>query len=224
MPVWPKAQISGFTLEAARISIRSRLSVSLNTTRTTRRSLLRHRQTWTILLMVAKTRIRLISFLSFPGLWARMSMVSVLPIISRSAYSLSRTLPIPSQYFINGYWPTHRYWGDPSLRLIGVDNDTTGDNFPPSFAPIFLDFDTGEWVYFLILGLYSQEDTPRTPINITHPIHLHGHDFVILAQGNTTFDPAVVKPNLNNPTRRDVAMLPAAGYLWIAFQVDNPGA
>lgn len=115
-------------------------------------------------------------------------------------------------------------WEDPSLRLIGVDNDTTGDNFPPSFAPIFLDFDTGEWVYFLILGFYSQEDTPRTPINITHPIHLHGHDFVILAQGNTTFDPAVVKPNLNNPTRRDVAMLPVAGYLWIAFQVDNPGA
>jgi len=118
-------------------------------------------------------------------------------------------------------------WEKPSLRLIGADNDTTGDNFPSSFAPIFLDFDTGEWVYFLILGLYSENDTQRpnrTAINATHPIHLHGHDFVILAQGNTTFDPTVVKPNLNNPTRRDVAMLPASGYLWIAFQVDNPGA
>jgi hypothetical protein len=115
-------------------------------------------------------------------------------------------------------------WEDPSLRLIAIDNDTTGDNFPPSLAPIFLDFDTGEWVYFLILGVYSQEDTPRTHLPVAHPIHLHGHDFVILAQGNTTFNPTVVKPNLNNPTRRDVAMLPANGYLWIAFQVDNPGA
>lgn len=29
--------------------------------------------------------------------------------------------------------------------------------------------------------------------------------------------------NLSNPPRRDVAMLPAAGYLAIAFQNDNPG-
>ena len=28
----------------------------------------------------------------------------------------------------------------------------------------------------------------------------------------------------NNPTRRDVAMLPAGGWLALAFQTDNPGA
>ncbi len=115
-------------------------------------------------------------------------------------------------------------WEKPSLRLIGVDNDTTLDTFPPSYAPISLPFETGEWVYFIIIGNFTVEDTPRSPIVAAHPIHLHGHDFVILAQGSETFDPAVVKPNLENPTRRDVAMLPAGGYLWIAFQVDNPGA
>lgn len=115
-------------------------------------------------------------------------------------------------------------WEEPSLRLIAVDNDTTLDNFPAPYAPISLDFETGEWVYFIIVGNFSQADTPRATVPVAHPIHLHGHDFVILAQGNTTFDPAVVKPNLNNPTRRDVAMLPVNGYLWIAFQIDNPGA
>lgn len=54
------------------------------------------------------------------------------------------------------------------------------------------------------------------------PSHLHGHDFVILAQGDEKYTPDV-KLNLNNPTRRDVAMLPIGGYVVIAFIVDNPG-
>lgn len=30
--------------------------------------------------------------------------------------------------------------------------------------------------------------------------------------------------NGNNPVRRDVAMLPAAGWMLLAFKTDNPGA
>lgn len=30
--------------------------------------------------------------------------------------------------------------------------------------------------------------------------------------------------NGNNPVRRDVTMLPAAGWLLLAFKTDNPGA
>ena len=33
-----------------------------------------------------------------------------------------------------------------------------------------------------------------------------------------------MKLNLNNPTRRDVALLPVNGYLVIGFQMNNPGA
>ena len=33
-----------------------------------------------------------------------------------------------------------------------------------------------------------------------------------------------MKLNLNNPPRRDVALLPANGYLVLAFKSDNPGA
>lgn len=56
-----------------------------------------------------------------------------------------------------------------------------------------------------------------------HPIHLHGHDFYLLGTGSGVFsDPAVLK--YSNPMRRDVAMLPANGWLVIGFVTDNPGA
>ena len=60
--------------------------------------------------------------------------------------------------------------------------------------------------------------------NAPHPIHLHGHDFyIIAAQSGATYDSSVPL-NLVNPPRRDVAMLPSAGFLVIAFEADNPGA
>jgi hypothetical protein len=49
---------------------------------------------------------------------------------------------------------------------------------------------------------------------------------VILGQGYGAFNRSNITPNTKNPARRDVAMLPGGsegGYLWIAFQVDNPG-
>lgn len=54
-------------------------------------------------------------------------------------------------------------------------------------------------------------------------MHLHGHDFALLQQSkhNTTVNPP--KPNLHNPPRRDVVLLPSGGYVIIAFKADNPG-
>ncbi|KAI1839472.1 hypothetical protein JX266_014317 [Neoarthrinium moseri] len=69
------------------------------------------------------------------------------------------------------------------------------------------------FVYFVI----------QSQLALTHPIHLHGHDFWVLAQeadANFTDSSAL---QLSNPVRRDVAMLPASGYLVIAFVTDNPG-
>ncbi|KAH7348341.1 multicopper oxidase [Rhexocercosporidium sp. MPI-PUGE-AT-0058] len=75
---------------------------------------------------------------------------------------------------------------------------------------------------------------------VAHPIHLHGHDMFVLgisdpsdiapAPANGTAKPTYFTAdniddlNFDNPTRRDVAMLPANGWLVIAFQTDNPGA
>ena len=98
-------------------------------------------------------------------------------------------------------------WSSPTLEQI-----LNGTNFTTQDHVIEVD-NADEWVYFVI------DTTNAQP----HPIHLHGHDFYILAQGDGTFsnDTAL---NLTNPPRRDVAMLPGAGYLVIAFVTDNPGA
>lgn len=55
-------------------------------------------------------------------------------------------------------------------------------------------------------------------------MHLHGHDFSLLGQGNGTFDASTATLNYDNPTRRDTAMLIENGWTVIAFVTDNPGA
>ncbi|KAH9885346.1 probing oxygen channels in Melanocarpus Albomyces laccase [Xylariomycetidae sp. FL2044] len=63
---------------------------------------------------------------------------------------------------------------------------------------------------------------------LDHPMHLHGHDFLVLGASakNAGAFTAADKGQLraSNPVRRDVTMLPAGGWLVLAFQVDNPGA
>lgn len=57
-------------------------------------------------------------------------------------------------------------------------------------------------------------------------MHLHGHDFAILAQMNgTEFNISRGMPELklNNPPRRDTALLDSDGYLLIAFKPVSAG-
>jgi hypothetical protein len=86
-----------------------------------------------------------------------------------------------------------------------------------------------QWIKLLI----SASQLPNRPKKglfpaVAHPIHLHGHDFALLSQcAGTKEKPcdaseAIIK--LDNPPRRDVALLPENGYLIIAFKADNPGA
>jgi hypothetical protein len=58
----------------------------------------------------------------------------------------------------------------------------------------------------------------------TVQVHLHGHDFALIAQKNETYDPTKKIDIPDNPIRRDVIMLPPKGYVVIAFKADNPGA
>lgn len=113
-------------------------------------------------------------------------------------------------------------WENPSLEALAVNASAA---LLPATAPIILDYPTGEWVYFVITSNFtnSSADTQRVTSPSVHPIHLHGHDFVILAQGEGPFHKDIV-PNLDNPARRDVADVTIGGYLWIAFVVDNPGS
>jgi FtsP/CotA-like multicopper oxidase with cupredoxin domain len=54
-------------------------------------------------------------------------------------------------------------------------------------------------------------------------MHLHGHDFWVLGQGTGTYDSTTANLTLTNAPRRDVVLLPGAGYVVIAFYTDNPG-
>lgn len=101
-------------------------------------------------------------------------------------------------------------WDKPVLQYI-IDGDT---NYPRDENLIFNN-DKDVWTYWVI-----QNQSP-----IPHPMHLHGHDFLVLGSAASTTFTTSLSPTLDffNPTRRDVSMLPASGYLVIAFKADNPG-
>ncbi|KAK9168030.1 hypothetical protein Syun_000170 [Stephania yunnanensis] len=58
-----------------------------------------------------------------------------------------------------------------------------------------------------------------------HPIHLHGYDFYIIAEGFGNFDPKkdTSKFNLIDPPMRNTASVPVRGWAVIRFVADNPG-
>ncbi|CAG7948550.1 unnamed protein product [Penicillium nalgiovense] len=99
-------------------------------------------------------------------------------------------------------------WEDPTL--LQLFNNKNTPNFTASSGVIELPR-ANEWVYLMI----------NTSFPVSHPIHLHGHDFFVLAQGSNPWNGSVVT---NNPPRRDTAMLNGNGFLLIAFETDNPGA
>lgn len=75
-----------------------------------------------------------------------------------------------------------------------------------------------QWQYWVI-----QQNSTAPPL--PHPIHLHGHDFYVLAQQeNAQWSGDISGLKTDNPIRRDTATLPAGGYLVLAFESDNPGA
>jgi FtsP/CotA-like multicopper oxidase with cupredoxin domain len=101
-------------------------------------------------------------------------------------------------------------WDMPVLSYV-LEGNTS---YPRSENLIFTNEDDGVWTYWVI-----QNTSP-----LPHPMHLHGHDFLVLGHGSGTFTTADADSlNFANPTRRDVTMLPANGYLILAFLADNPG-
>ncbi|KAF2711638.1 multicopper oxidase [Pleomassaria siparia CBS 279.74] len=100
-------------------------------------------------------------------------------------------------------------WDEPSLLQISNGNTTFEEQDVVYKLP-----EANEWVYFVI----------ETIVAVPHPIHLHGHDFYILAQAESATYNDSVTLNLVNPPRRDVAVLPGNGYLVVSFLTDNPGA
>lgn len=59
----------------------------------------------------------------------------------------------------------------------------------------------------------------------SHPFHLHGHNFFVMARGIGNFDPAKdpAKYNLVDPPERNTVGVPAGGWAAIRFRANNPG-
>ncbi|KAJ3524320.1 hypothetical protein NM208_g12103 [Fusarium decemcellulare] len=110
-------------------------------------------------------------------------------------------------------------FSDPTI--LNLDNKTWSKDYV-----VIHDNNKDGWVYLVITAPASpQVGLPgRSFFPVAHPLHLHGHDFALLAQGSnaTELSKAVLK--FKNPPRRDVALIPAGGYLVVAFRADNPGS
>jgi hypothetical protein len=94
---------------------------------------------------------------------------------------------------------------------------------PKNWAVVNQDFNTDSWVYLLVSS-HSMPVNDRAFPAVAHPIHLHGHDFAILQQSSTQYKVGGLNLKLDNPPRRNVALLPKNGFLVIAFKADNPGS
>jgi FtsP/CotA-like multicopper oxidase with cupredoxin domain len=140
-------------------------------------------------------------------------VTTVVPMPSEAPTTFELTLDTSAGVFwkVNGM-AMDINWGTPSLSYVlnGTYSLPAGDNG--------VTIDTDGWVYYVIIN-----ESP-----LPHPIHLHGHDFWIIATGNGTFAPNY---NLQNPIRRDTHLVQGnsgvagtGGYAVIAFQADNPGA
>jgi FtsP/CotA-like multicopper oxidase with cupredoxin domain len=100
-------------------------------------------------------------------------------------------------------------YDDPTLYRIYQDNTLTNYS-----GPLLIPLPKRDQMIYLII---------KSDLNLPHPIHLHGHDFWVLAQGQGDYSSSTPL-NYNNPPRRDTATMPASGFLVLAFMTDNPGA
>ncbi|KAK8250367.1 Cupredoxin [Phyllosticta capitalensis] len=98
-------------------------------------------------------------------------------------------------------------WANPTLKSV-YNNDLDFTN-----TSGVVQLDTANKWYFVVI---------ETSNTVPHPIHLHGHDFSIVAQGTGSWNGTI--SSTTNPPRRDTAMLIASGHLVLGFETDNPGA
>lgn len=121
---------------------------------------------------------------------------------------------------------THNLWYMNNSTFRADYNDPIlmdAKNGKDTFAPEsnVLNFGSNKTVR-LVLYNYGQQGA--------HPMHLHGHNFYVLAEGFGTWDGTV--NNTSNPQRRDVQILqnaqgsptdPTPAYVVIQLDMDNPG-
>ncbi|KKY20770.1 putative multicopper oxidase [Phaeomoniella chlamydospora] len=147
---------------------------------------------------------------------AASNLVPYLAINASSSYTFDEDKKVAVQVIDNALlWTLNKTslrteWNYPTLLQVAEGNDTWAAKQQVVQVP-----EADKWVYLVVHSPFAQD----------HPMHLHGHDFWVLASGYGNFDSSQTDSlTLVNAPRRDVAMMPASGYLVIAFITNNPGA
>jgi FtsP/CotA-like multicopper oxidase with cupredoxin domain len=90
-------------------------------------------------------------------------------------------------------------WATPTLDRV-LDGNLT---WPTEYNIVSVNGSDSDWTMLVI------QDS--SGIGLFHPIHLHGHDFWVVAQDVGTFDSSSTTLTTTNAPRRDVATLPGNG-------------
>jgi FtsP/CotA-like multicopper oxidase with cupredoxin domain len=142
------------------------------------------------------------------------------------------TLPVPSDSFVSEFTPIDITFGRSTTNLVNwfINSSSLDVDWEMPTLEYVREGNTSyiqsmnviempqanEWYFWVI----QNTNAPGLP----HPIHLHGHDFYNLGSGSGSFPGTLDSLNFDAPMRRDVALLPASGWLVLAFPSDNPGA
>lgn len=126
--------------------------------------------------------------------------------------------PQPAEHVLEPGIRRHRLYVTRPTSPFAPPPHHTKQNHPSD------NYDRG-FVYLVITANLSRLGDNKREIPAGHPIHLHGHDFAVLAQSNSTYNESSdpLEFNLANPPRRDVVFLPSDGFVALAFKPDNPG-
>ena len=116
-------------------------------------------------------------------------------------------------------------------NLFYMNNSTFRANYND---PVLLDAKNGNLDFPASYNVFDFGDTRSIRLVLynhalagSHPMHLHGHNMYVIAEGTGTWSGDIT--NANNPQRRDVHILQNAvsattpSYIVIQFDADNPG-
>lgn len=160
------------------------------------------------------------------------ALEKTLPVLALASGEPSESVDIEMQGHANG---TYGKWWMNNVTGIVDYNDPVllrskmGNNSFPRERNVYQYDSSKKSIRFIV----------RNRSGNPHPMHLHGHniqarflfpfenvadEFQVLAEGtaNATWDGTVVRPD--NPSRRDVQMVTAWGYIVLQWNQDNPGA
>ncbi|KAF3768845.1 hypothetical protein M406DRAFT_327261 [Cryphonectria parasitica EP155] len=141
---------------------------------------------------------------------------------------LSKTVPMyampaPTPSYTHTYNIT-LFQNGSGVTLWDLDGESARVDYN---SPTLLSANTGNLVFDAEANLrnLNTNSSVRMIVNNTspaaHPMHLHGFNMYVLAEGTGSWDGKIVNPK--NPQRRDVQQVRANGYIVLQFDTVNPG-